>query len=157
MENWQQLPVKIKQVWRLEVGISLVVGLILAAGMFFAVYFWHWAQWLNYIIVPLTLLDCGIESALIPYRYRFWRYQITASDVEIEAGFFWHKQVAIPISRIQNVTLEAGPLLQLFGLQKVKVETAAAAHEISGVLPKQAELLKKQIMELAQEGEDNDS
>lgn len=62
-----------------------------------------------------------------------------------------------PFHGSKNVTLQAGPLFQFFHLQSVKIETAAAAHEIAGVLPETATQLKKQLMELAQEEDVNAS
>lgn len=151
MKSTQRLPKKIKKVWQLSALLSLVIGLVVWAIVVWAVGHFDWPKWIDHIFLALVLLDFVTELLVIPYRYRFWLYQITSTDVEIESGFFLHKQTAIPISRIQNVTLQAGPLFQFFHLQSVKIETAAAAHEIAGVLPETATQLKKQLMELAQE------
>ena len=157
MEKSQHLPERIKKVWRISALLSLVVGSVMCAVIYLVVDHFDWPGWINYIAWTLVLLDFAVELLIIPYRYRFWLYQITTTDVEIESGFFLHKQTAIPISRIQNVTLQAGPLFQFFHLQSVKIETAAAAHEIAGVLPETATQLKKQLMELAQEEDVNAS
>ncbi|WP_243676771.1 PH domain-containing protein [Secundilactobacillus collinoides] len=61
----------------------------------------------------------------------------------------------MPINRIQNVTLEAGPLLQWQQLKAVSIETASTTHEIEAVLPHTAEHLKQQIIALAQEARDD--
>ena len=76
--------------------------------------------------------------------------------MEIESGFFFHQQTAIPINRIQNVTLEAGPILQWQKLQTVSIETAATSHKIESVLPETAQQLKQQIMALALEAKPDD-
>ncbi|WP_288530874.1 PH domain-containing protein [uncultured Secundilactobacillus sp.] len=93
----------------------------------------------------------------MPYRYQFWRYAINDNDVEIESGFFFHYETAIPITRIQNVTLSAGSVLQWFKLKTVIIETAADRHEISAVLPETAEILKVRIMNLAERKDDEDA
>jgi membrane protein YdbS with pleckstrin-like domain len=66
-------------------------------------------------------------------------------------GFFIKKTTAVPILRIQDVTLSAGPLLQFKKLQSVKIHTAAAVHEIGGVDRQTATKLKTKIMDLAKE------
>lgn len=151
MEKGQALPAKIKTVWRVSAGCSLLVGLVVTGGFMAAAKWWQWSPIFWLICVSLTVLDVAIELALIPYRYRFWRYQISAQEVEIESGFFFHQQTAIPINRIQNVTLEAGPILQWQQLQTVSIETAATSHKIKSVLPETASQLKQQIMTLAME------
>lgn len=157
MKKSQHLPERIKKVWKISALLSLVVGSVMCAVIYWVVDHFDWPGWINYIAWTLVLLDFVVELLIIPYRYRFWLYQITTTDVEIESGFFLHKQTAIPISRIQNVTLQAGPLFQLFHLQSVKIETAAAAHEIAGVLPESAVQLKQRLMELTQEEDVNAS
>ena len=69
----------------------------------------------------------------------------------VQKGFFFQKNEAIPIARIQNVTLEAGPLLQWQELQQVNIETASTAHVIDGVTRSVADQLRNQILQLAQE------
>ncbi len=157
MENSQQLPSKIKHVWQLTAIIYLVIGLFIAGIVGTAAFFFDWPKWIHLILIIIVVLDFIFELAIIPYRYRFWRYQITSTDVEIDSGFFIRKQTAIPISRVQNVSLDAGPLYQLFHLQKVKIQTAAASHDISGVEEETAKKLKDRIIELAKEEEDIDA
>lgn len=153
MPKGNALPEKIKVVWRLSALGTLLVGLVISAGLQVANYFWNWWSWLVLVMLGMTLIWTGVELAIIPYRYRFWRYRISAEAIEIESGFFFHEVTAIPISRIQNVTLEAGPILQWQHLQTVNIETAATTHQIESVLPETAEQLKEQIMALAMEVE----
>lgn len=156
MEKGQQLPHKIKKVWYLQELTTFIIGMIVSAVFLFVIHFFSWPEWLKYILPCLILIDLAIELPLVTYRYRFYRYRFSHSDVEIETGFFFRRQTAIPISRIQNVTLEAGPLLQLFNLQAVNIETAATSHSITGVSLDTAEALKKQLIELAEVNNDEE-
>ncbi|WP_170173460.1 PH domain-containing protein [Secundilactobacillus silagei] len=156
MESGQALPAKIKTVWRISAGCSFLVGLLITGGLLTATVIWQWSRLFWLISAGLTVAEVVIELALIPYRYRFWRYRISERDVEIESGFFFHQQTAIPINRIQNVTLEAGPILQWQKLQTVSIETAATSHKIESVLPETAQQLKQQIMALALEAKPDD-
>ncbi|MCF7523139.1 PH domain-containing protein [Levilactobacillus brevis] len=69
----------------------------------------------------------------------------------MQAGFIFQERIAIPIARVQNVTLSAGPLLQWQHLTKVTVATASTSHSIDGLELADAERLREQIMRLAQE------
>ncbi|RRK10230.1 hypothetical protein D1831_08695 [Lactiplantibacillus garii] len=150
----EQLPRRIKTVWCYAALISGGVGLLISAALWLAHTYWHWWGWLPVLGVVLSLLDVVVELGLIPYRYAFWRYRITENAVYLSSGVFFKKQVAIPIGRIQNVTLAAGPLLQLVKLQAVTVETAAASDKIDGVTPAVADQLREQIIRLAREARD---
>lgn len=153
MIKGEALPLKIKTVWRLSALGSFIFGAVICGGLWAAVHFWNWWQWLAIVATIITVAEPLIELAIIPYRYRFWRYLITENAIQIESGFFFHRITAIPISRVQNVTLEAGPILQWQHLQTVNIETAATSHRIESVLPDTADQLKEQILALAMEEE----
>ena len=153
MQN--HLPPQIKRVWRVRALIDGVIWLVIAIGLVVANHFWSWPLWLAVIAVGAAIVHAGAHLVLIPYRYRFWRYQITDTAVYLRSGFIFRKSTAIPITRIQNVTLEAGPLLQWQKLQTVKVQTASDADEIAGVTQDVADALREQIMRLAKEARDD--
>ncbi|MBT9672574.1 PH domain-containing protein [Secundilactobacillus kimchicus] len=149
MQTSHQLPSEIKSVWRMSAFGSLLIGIVIIGLLILANHFWSWPFWLAAGAGVLVVLDVVVELSIVPYRYRFWRYAINENDVEIESGFFFHHETAIPITRIQNVTLSAGPILQWFKLKTVIIETAADRYEIEAVLPETAETLKVRIMTLA--------
>lgn len=150
----EQLPRQIKAVWRYSAWISGAVGLLISAGLWVASVYWHWWLWLWIAAIILSVLDVIVELALIPYRYAFWRYRITDNAVYLKNGVIFQHEIAVPISRIQNVTLAAGPLLQLNKLQSVTVETAASGYKIDGVTSDVADQLRDRIMVLAQGARD---
>jgi membrane protein YdbS with pleckstrin-like domain len=61
------------------------------------------------------------------WRYRVHLWETTAEAVYTQAGWFNQERRIAPVSRIQTVDLERGPLEQLFGLSNVTVTTASAA------------------------------
>lgn len=150
----ERLPRTIKRVWIYGALLSGAVGLIITGGLWVAHLWWHWWGWLTMVALVLTVLDVIIELGLVPYRYAFWRYQITPLAVRLQSGVIFRKEVTVPISRIQNVTLAAGPFLQSVRLQSVTVETAASSYQIDGVTRAVASQLRDQIMTLAQEAQD---
>lgn len=152
-----QLPAQIKIVWRLRAMIDGLIWVILVVGLAVVKTLWliHMPWWPMIVVLGLGILHVGSHLILIPYRYAFWRYQISSNDVVLKSGFIFRKTEAIPIARIQNVTLEQGPLLRGQHLQSVKVQTAATTHEIAGVEESVADALREQIMQLAKEARDD--
>jgi membrane protein YdbS with pleckstrin-like domain len=151
MAEMEKLPGKIKWVWALSAIGSLIVGLVVSGLI--ALFLPHW---MALVALGLTLLEVVLELLAVPYRYRFSGYRISDQAVEISSGWLFKKQLAIPIARVQNVTLKAGPLLQMYGLQQVVVATAASSHDIEGLTPAAAKQLRDIIMARALEVKGNE-
>lgn len=110
------------------------------------------AGWLHgwVIAVPVTtLLLAAAHLAVMPqWRYRVHRYEITDQAVYTQSGWFNQERRIAPISRVQTVDTERGPIEQIFGLANVTVTTAssAGALEIKGL---DRALAEKVVDELA--------
>lgn len=149
----EQLPRQITHVWQLTAVVTaIIIGAIgggsLAIGLSNSLSFFTVCGWLiigNALVILIAML------ALVPYRWRFWTYRISDRDVELHKGYFFRKQIVIPIARVQNVTLDQGPFLRWQKLQEIAIVTAATSHKIDGVSPETAEQLKELIMKLAKE------
>jgi membrane protein YdbS with pleckstrin-like domain len=61
------------------------------------------------------------------WRYRVHRWEVTGDAVYTQSGWITQERRIAPISRVQTVDTERGPLEQLFGLANVTVTTASAA------------------------------
>ena len=61
------------------------------------------------------------------WRFRVHRWETTEDAVYTSAGWINQEWRVAPMSRIQTVDTERGPLQQLFGLSTVTVTTASAA------------------------------
>lgn len=149
MDKTQKLPERIKIIWRLSAGGSLLTGLVISGLLLLPHVLWGWPLWLAAVGLALTAVFVLVELLLVPYRYAFSGYHITDTAVELSSGFLFKKHVAIPIARIQNVTLAAGPLMQWQHLEQVVIATAATSHDIEGVEPAVAAQLRDRIMRRA--------
>ena len=145
------LPPRIKLIWGFSALGSCAALVVVTALLWLTYQYWDWPLWITIVGLVITIAEPLIEAGLIPYRYRFTRYQISDLAVEMQAGFIFQKRVAIPIARVQNVTLKAGPLLQWQKLTAVSIATASTSHNIEGLELAEAEQLREQIMRLAQE------
>jgi membrane protein YdbS with pleckstrin-like domain len=74
-------------------------------------------------------LVCAAAHLMVmpPWRYRVHRWEVTADAVYTQSGWLTQERRITPISRVQTVDTERGPLEQLFGLANVTVTTASAA------------------------------
>jgi membrane protein YdbS with pleckstrin-like domain len=68
-----------------------------------------------------------VHTLVMPrWRYAVHRWETTGDAVYTQAGWFDQERRIAPVSRIQTVDSERGPLEQLFGLSTVTVTTASA-------------------------------
>lgn len=64
------------------------------------------------------------------WRYRVHRWEATGTAVYTQTGWLSQERRIAPISRVQTVDSERGPIEQLFKLANVTVTTASAAGPI---------------------------
>jgi len=101
------------------VTVAQVLWMVLAD---YAALRWHVAA------LAATVVAAALHLAVMPrWRYRVHRWEATPNAVYTQAGWFSQQRRIAPISRIQTVDTERGPLEQLFGLSNVTVTTASAA------------------------------
>lgn len=80
------------------------------------------------IAMVVTAALAILHIAVMPqWRYRVHRWESTPEAVYTQSGWFNQQRRIAPVSRIQTVDSEQGPIEQLFGLAKVTVTTASAA------------------------------
>lgn len=150
MENSQSLPKKIINVWFLSELLGLIVAIIIIIAGFYIINIFFSIKLIYCLaLVGLSILVTIFRFILIPYYYRFWKYQINDQFVYIQSGFFFKSQKTIPINRIQNVDLEQGPLLRLNNLKKININTAAKSFSIDGITNNEATILRNQIVRSA--------
>ena len=96
--------------------------------------------------LALVVVSVGIMPGL---RWRRWRYEIRAEEVDLQRGIFWVRRTLVPLVRIQHVDTQRGPLERRFGLATVVFYTAAGANQIPELAAPVAEKVRDRIAELA--------
>lgn len=111
----------------------------------------------------LFLWFVAVIIARLSYR-AFW-YDLTPEGISIQSGIIFRKNVVIPYARVQNIDIYRGPLLRLYGLAEVRIQTAGSAIQttgwgrntaegtIPGVLDSDAEAIRKEILQRSQKGD----
>jgi uncharacterized protein len=76
----------------------------------------------------VTVAVAALHVAVMPqWRYRVHRWEVSPAAVYTQSGWLNQERRIAPVSRIQTVDSERGPLEQLFRLANVTVTTASAA------------------------------
>ena len=87
--------------------------------------------WLHATAAVATALGIVLFVGVVPvWRYRVHRWDIDPKAVYTRTGWLVQERRIAPISRVQTVDTERGPLDQLFGLANVTVTTASAAGAV---------------------------
>jgi hypothetical protein len=83
---------------------------------------------LHVALLAATVVVAAAYATVMPrWRYAVHRWEVAPQAVYTRAGWIHQESRIAPISRIQTVDSERGPLEQVFGLANVTVTTASAA------------------------------
>jgi uncharacterized protein len=103
----------------------------LAAGQMVWFAFDSRLMWVHAVAGAATVLGIVVFVFVVPlWRYRVHRWDIDAKAVYTRTGWLVQERRIAPISRVQTVDTERGPLDQLFGLANVTVTTASSAGAV---------------------------
>ncbi|MEV4318727.1 PH domain-containing protein [Actinocrispum sp. NPDC049592] len=110
--------------WAAQSAVFWVVLLVgLGIGQFFA----DSPLWMVLLLAGLAVVavaDLLIEPRL---QYRAHRWEVTEQAVYVQSGVLVREWRIAPLSRVQTVDSERGPLQQSLGLATVTVTTASAS------------------------------
>jgi uncharacterized protein len=93
------------------------------------------ASWRVVALAATAIVGTAHVAVMPRWRYRVHRWEAASHAVYTQSGWFNQERRIAPLSRIQTIDSERGPLAQLFGLTNVTVTTASAAGplEIDGL------------------------
>ncbi|MCW1928071.1 PH domain-containing protein [Bhargavaea beijingensis] len=140
-------------VWRLSNtighGITLLVfaGLIIAGSRFG---WWDWAMTVLWIFGGLTALSAVYSILIEPViLQRTWRYGADEEFVQMRHGVLTVQHQTVPMTKVQYVGLEQGPLLRKYGLYTLTVGTMGSNHSIPALPEQEAKEFRNRIARLA--------
>ena len=117
--------------WVVVAGVETIA--LLASGPPTAV----WAP-----IVVVTAVPAVTHVVVMPqWRYRIHRWEQSPTVFQTQSGWLVVERRIAPLSRVQTVDLDRGPLESVFGLSTLTVTTASAAG------PLQVPALDRQVAE----------
>lgn len=104
---------------------------VFAAQIVWAVVAGQWTTWPHVTVFVVTAVVALADVLVVPrWRYRVHRWEISDDAVYTRTGWFNQERRIAPITRIQTVDTERGPLDRLFGLATVTVTTASSAGAV---------------------------
>ena len=137
------------QVWRLSGVIQETASIIIVLGLLVASYLHNWYTWIQvilWIIIIVTPLSMIWTIWLDPkLKLKYWRYRIDEHYVQLKFGWFNKHLVVIPMTKVQYVEAEQGPLLRRYGLYSLTVGTIGSTHKIPALSEEEAFKLRAYI------------
>lgn len=125
----QQLSKVVIRVWIIGEIIANFIGLLVLAALFFLDYKFSWPEWAGWIILVVTILSVvgTIWSVFFEPSLKFnsWRYDVNEDFLQLKYGIFIEKHELIPMTKIQSVATNQGPIMRKYGLYSVSITTMA--------------------------------
>lgn len=118
---------KAKLLWTIQAALVWVVPLIAQVvwAIVDGVGTWHWVVFAVFVVLAAA------HITIVPrWRFAVHRWEISDDAVYTQTGWFDQERRIAPISRVQTVDTERGPLERLLGLATVTVTTASSAGAV---------------------------
>ncbi|KAB8127931.1 PH domain-containing protein [Gracilibacillus oryzae] len=151
-ELTERISPKAPKAWLLTEIIGDVVGVIILIILFYLDAYFGWADWIGWILIGIAILSAVsiIYSSIEPkYLYKSWRYRVDEEFFQCKYGVWREKWITVPMSKIQSVSTEQGPILRKYQLRTIKVETMGSSHAIPALDEEVALRLREEIAEYA--------
>ena len=79
----------------------------------------------SFVFLGVSLLIVILSGLGGVLQWRFYRYALAPDRLLVRSGMVFRQERDIPYQRIQTVDLEEAPLDRIFGVARMKIETAA--------------------------------
>ncbi|MBA4161990.1 MAG: hypothetical protein C0515_07925 [Novosphingobium sp.] len=102
------------------------------------------------MILPALAIAVWIGLVAPARAYRRMGYAFSADRLRVVKGYIFQTDTLVPLSRVQHIDVEAGPLLRMLELTELQVHTAAAEDAtvtVPGLLRADAEAIREAIRE----------
>ncbi|MFC9476717.1 PH domain-containing protein [Nocardia sp. NPDC056952] len=119
---------KAKLLWALENAIGVVVSVVVLGV--WAVLDGDRRGWQVLAGLALAVLAVLAVVVIPLWRYAVHRWEVTDEAVYTRVGWLDQESRVAPISRVQTVDTERGPLERILGLATVTVTTASSAGAV---------------------------
>lgn len=125
---WRPSP-RARILWAVNASMLWVV--LFAAQAVWAVVDSRWTSWPHTVVFALSVVAAAVHIVVVPlWRYQVHRWEVSDTAVYTRTGWFDQQRRIAPISRVQTVDTERGPLDRLLGLSTVTVTTASSAGAV---------------------------
>jgi uncharacterized protein len=149
------LSVKARSVWRLQAFFESLLVALLPITYGVLLNFFDLPVWILFTLIAIYFLYIFITVIFLPpLRWKRWKYEVLESEIDLQFGVLIVRRQLIPMTRVQHVDTEQGPLLRRYKMADVTITTAATSHRIPTLSLEVAEELRDRIAALAAVAED---
>ncbi|PWA07529.1 hypothetical protein DCC39_16650 [Pueribacillus theae] len=128
--------------------VFIVLGILIYLD-----YRFSWKDWIGWILIAIaaiTLLASIWSITIRPFLlYKNTRYHVDEEFLQLKTGAFIEEYEIVPMTKIQSVEMNQGPIMRKYGLCSISVETMGSSHAISGLPRDVAWELRNQIAHYA--------
>jgi uncharacterized protein len=148
--------------WIIGRSITLFILLAIIIGLLyrFAIPHTKETSFFRYLwigLAALILILLVLNAFVYPFiEYKEWRFGIFQDKIELMSGIFIKDRTIIPISRIQSINIEQGPIYRRFKLASVKIHTAGGVHQIPALTNSEAEAISENLKNVIEAGGKNE-
>ncbi|WP_100372764.1 PH domain-containing protein [Bacillus sp. FJAT-45037] len=144
------LPEKARSVWRLQAFFESLLVALLPIIYGVLLYFFEWPLWILFVLIGFYFFVITFTIIILPpLRWKRWKYEVSEREIELQFGVLIVKRQLIPMTRLQHVDTEQGPLLRKYKMADVTITTAATSHRIPTLSLEVADELRDRIGALA--------
>lgn len=140
-------------IWRLTNAIGNLITIVIITTLLWLGYSFDWRQWLMTIlwIAFIVTIIYGIWSISFQPKLlqKYWRYNIDEQYIRLRYGILTKEDVVVPMTKIQYVEANQGPLLRKYQLYSLTIGTISSSHEIPALPADEAFALRDQISQYA--------
>ncbi|MGE0883338.1 MAG: PH domain-containing protein [Blastocatellales bacterium] len=152
-EEFRPLDSRVIRLWRLNdlIGFGVMLSVVLISLIPVAAKYPRIGLWLAAGWIGLAAVCLWFSFWRPPRLFRSWGWRIDSKVLEIRSGLLFQRTRLLPLSRLQHVDLERGPLERRFGLASLILHTAgthSASISIPGLDAEDAIRLRDHLVEI---------
>lgn len=158
LEPEQRISKDAIKVWRIHTIITHVILFLILTTLLFLDYYFNWISWLHpilFVVIAIAVIHAIYRIFIYPvYQQYTWRYEIDPAYIQIKSGVIVKTHIIIPMTKVQYVNTNQGPLLRKYKLAVLTIGTMASSHDIPALPIETAIRLRKEVAYLAKVTED---
>lgn len=152
-EPQKKISKKAINVWRITDLLQNLIVLIIIGALIFSSHYFNWLSWIGiilYIFLGIAVITTIYELTIRPVLLqRTWRYDINKNYIQLKHGFINKRALIIPMSRVEYVNTNQGPILRHYNLSVLTIGTITSANKIPAIPTTEAQEIRELIVHLA--------
>lgn len=152
MEPQQRLSKNAVKVWLIKNVLTSFLLFILLGILFYVHDYFGWEKWVYILLIIATGLTASgfVWSMIKPFLlYKNWRYDVDEEFLQFKLGALNEEHHLIPMTKIQSVATRQGPILRMYKLYSVTIDTMGSSHTIPALPEEVGRALRNQIGQYA--------